>query len=245
MAAWQNLLSSTNATFSGIASWAQSYWETIKGTISSRVQETLNVVIAAWQNLLSSTNATFSGIVSWAQSAWSSVRDAIVSNISSAVSQAQGLWSQLVNAAQSAWNTIQSLWNAAKNAVSSFPSAPSSSSGGGGSSSSGYYSFPAGQGQTANVTWQEPATSTGQASGGFLTKQHGGEVFPGVPYMVGEAGTELFVPREHGRIVPNNALGGTNVTINFNAPVYGVDDLEKAIDLALQRLRWHIRSIGG
>ena len=38
------------------------------------------------------------------------------------------------------------------------------------------------------------------------------------PYLVGERGPELFVPRSSGTIVPNNAMGGsTNVVVNVDA----------------------------
>ena len=46
-------------------------------------------------------------------------------------------------------------------------------------------------------------------------RQFGGPVAANRPYIVGEAGPELFVPSQAGSIVPNNELGGgTNITIN-------------------------------
>lgn len=53
----------------------------------------------------------------------------------------------------------------------------------------------------------------------FGHKALGGPVSAGRPYMVGEAGRELFVPSSSGRIVPNNQLagvGGGNSTIIVN-----------------------------
>lgn len=46
----------------------------------------------------------------------------------------------------------------------------------------------------------------------------GGPVFDGVPYLVGEHGPELFVPRSNGNITPNNQLGGVNINVYVNAP---------------------------
>lgn len=49
-------------------------------------------------------------------------------------------------------------------------------------------------------------------------KADGGPVSGNTPYVVGERGPELFVPRSSGTIVPNHALGGggvTNVTNNY------------------------------
>ncbi len=52
-------------------------------------------------------------------------------------------------------------------------------------------------------------------SGGLGGFAMGGGVNPGNPYMVGEAGPELFVPKVPGTIVPNRGLGGGGgVTIN-------------------------------
>jgi len=56
-----------------------------------------------------------------------------------------------------------------------------------------------------------------QDLGGFLAE--GGPANANTPYIVGERGPELFVPRSSGTVVPNNQLGGmggtTNVTNNY------------------------------
>jgi len=55
-------------------------------------------------------------------------------------------------------------------------------------------------------------------------KAAGGPVLGGVPYLVGEKGPELFVPRSPGRIVPNYALAGAggvgaiNVSVALTVP---------------------------
>ena len=46
-------------------------------------------------------------------------------------------------------------------------------------------------------------------------KAMGGNVNPNMPYMVGERGAEMFVPKTAGTIVPNNQMGG-GVTIEQN-----------------------------
>lgn len=54
----------------------------------------------------------------------------------------------------------------------------------------------------------------------FLTpKAIGGSVQAGKPYMVGERGTEMFVPNQSGAIIPSNKLsggGGTTIVQNIN-----------------------------
>jgi len=52
----------------------------------------------------------------------------------------------------------------------------------------------------------------------------GGLVNAGQPYLVGEKGAELFVPKGDGTIVPNNALGGRSVVNNYNINVNGAID---------------------
>ena len=61
-------------------------------------------------------------------------------------------------------------------------------------------------------------------------RQAGGRVNAGQPYMVGEAGREMFVPQSSGTIVPNNQLAGTNVNITIMA-----NDTEGFDDLLLRR----------
>lgn len=43
---------------------------------------------------------------------------------------------------------------------------------------------------------------------------HGGAVSGGSPVVVGERGPELFVPSSNGQIVPNNQMGGANISVS-------------------------------
>ena len=49
----------------------------------------------------------------------------------------------------------------------------------------------------------------------YSGRQQGGMVKAGQPYMVGEAGKEMFIPNQSGKIVPNHDLGKA-VNVNFN-----------------------------
>ncbi len=54
-------------------------------------------------------------------------------------------------------------------------------------------------------------------SGGSM-RADGGPVSGGMPYLVGERGPELFMPRANGAIVPNHALaGGQTTVLNYHA----------------------------
>jgi len=69
-------------------------------------------------------------------------------------------------------------------------------------------------GGTFGVT---PKTAGIDFSDAFKPKALGGAVGAGRPYMVGERGPELFVPGAQGNIVPNNAMGGSNIVVNVDA----------------------------
>ena len=81
-------------------------------------------------------------------------------------------------------------------------------------------------------------------AGSLYTRANGGPVSAGTPYLVGERGPEMFVPRTSGSIYPNNAMGmgGANVTVNVDATGSSVEgsadqanQLGKAIGLAVQQ----------
>jgi hypothetical protein len=58
---------------------------------------------------------------------------------------------------------------------------------------------------------------TGGLGPAFLAS--GGPAYAGQPYIVGEEGPELFVPRGSGMVVPNDKLrGSSTITVNINSP---------------------------
>jgi|TARA_R110002051_G_scaffold114494_1_gene187433 hypothetical protein len=64
------------------------------------------------------------------------------------------------------------------------------------------------------------------------TKQHGGSVSGGSPYIVGEAGPEMFVPNTSGNIIPNNQMGaeaGGEVTVNFNVTAMDASSFDEML----------------
>lgn len=68
-----------------------------------------------------------------------------------------------------------------------------------------------------------------------IPKAHGGPVFPGRAYEVGEQGRELFVPQTAGTLVPNHALGGGRVVFDFSGFPAARNSLEAARDAEWQR----------
>ncbi len=69
-----------------------------------------------------------------------------------------------------------------------------------------------------NMALSSMIPNTGKGSlGAFLGFANGGRPPVGRASIVGERGPELFVPSTSGTIIPNNAIGGTNVVINIDA----------------------------
>ena len=69
-------------------------------------------------------------------------------------------------------------------------------------------------------TMKKDSGILGSIFGGFL--HAGGSAQAGKPYVVGEKGAELFVPRTSGTVIPNNELGGmggvtNNIVVNVDA----------------------------
>ena len=79
--------------------------------------------------------------------------------------------------------------------------------------------------------------------GGMRTAASGKGALMNQPYLVGERGPELFVPKSNGTIVPNHQMGaGANVTVNVDASGSSVEgnanqasQLGKAIGVAVQQ----------
>lgn len=73
----------------------------------------------------------------------------------------------------------------------------------------------------------------GFLAGGFLTgKAAGGPVSAGSPYIVGEKGPELFLPRSSGTVIPNGQMGG--VVVNQSIDARGNDNPAEILALMPQ-----------
>lgn len=81
-------------------------------------------------------------------------------------------------------------------------------------------------------------------AGPYQFRAKGGPVSAGSPYIVGERGPELFVPGRSGSIVPNDKMGGDNVSVVVNVDAKGTNvqgndqqgnQLGRAISAAVQQ----------
>lgn len=74
-------------------------------------------------------------------------------------------------------------------------------------------------------------------------KASGGDVSGSKSYLIGERGPEIFMPGRHGSIVPNGALGGTQVSIVQNIDARGATmDLAKALPRILKQHGEQVKS---
>ena len=94
-----------------------------------------------------------------------------------------------------------------------------------------------------------PTAVTGQQIGGAQFalgfRADGGPVSSGQPYMVGERGPELFVPKQAGSVVPNEALGGggpINLTV---VNQIGKEEFVKVIDERVESPDGASKMLGG
>lgn len=85
-------------------------------------------------------------------------------------------------------------------------------------------------------------SSTSQLGGffGWLissgnTRANGGPVSAGMPYLVGERGPEVIVPKSAGTVIPNGALAGQQLVSNIYVQGDFGANAQKAVDVSLTR----------
>lgn len=85
------------------------------------------------------------------------------------------------------------------------------------------------------LSQQQLAHWIGAPFGGlFEQRAEGGPVLPGMAYLVGEHGPELFLPRMGGQIINSSAT--SSITHNYNyAPTYGSAPASPSADFAMMR----------
>ena len=81
--------------------------------------------------------------------------------------------------------------------------------------------------------YTDPETGEIRDLGEVGSRAFGGSVVSGQPYIVGERGPELFIPRKDGGVIPNNKIGGTTIIINTD----GTHDGRKVARTVAKELR--------
>lgn len=65
----------------------------------------------------------------------------------------------------------------------------------------------------------------------------GGPVSSGQPYLVGEEGPEIIVPRGSGTVIPNGRIGGASFVLQMNGNIYLTGTTEQAADQFVSKVR--------
>lgn len=65
----------------------------------------------------------------------------------------------------------------------------------------------------------------------------GGPVSSGQPYLVGEEGPEIIVPRGSGTVIPNGRIGGASFVLQMNGNIYLTGTTEQAADQFVTKVR--------
>ncbi len=246
IATWTALRNSVAGAWVAVQSALQGAWDTIK----SAAQTTWTAI----QNVFTSISISGASVAG----AWSGIGSSLSST-----------WNSWISAAQSAYSKLQSIW------ASMSSGGPSTSGGGGGGSygsglatvtvqysntangiqySGSIDNAPAGKSGTVGGTVSsvdEMIASIGQYYGSVAVIGNGVQLaakgFEGwvnrpTPFIMGEGGEPEYVS-----ITPRSKMNGGSgsITININAPVFGVDDLDRKIESAIQEIRRNVRSLGG
>ena len=83
-----------------------------------------------------------------------------------------------------------------------------------------------------------PSAEATALAAGITPLATGGPAEAGHPYLVGEKGPELMVPRASGTIVPNHALGGASVSLTYNiAPGVSASQVLQALNATREQTK--------
>lgn len=185
----------------------------------------LAVLIARWEDTKALLILIWQGLAIIGNAIWTFIKDTIVANVVAAAQILKENWVEFLTFWGNLWEAIKSVmsavvdWilekvNAIIGAVQSAISA------------------------LARIGSSIGASISGAARtvGGFLTgRQHGGAVTAGRPYLVGERGAEMFVPRTSGTIIPN--VGGS-ILVDMRGSVFLDERVAVEIgDLIVNRLQ--------
>lgn len=197
-----------------LAQIGRAVWTGIVAIVGGAARQVAAVVSAAWRVISAVTGPVWRGIAAVVGGAWNLIRS-IATTAAGAVRAAANFMNRIgfgplvaaIGAVAGALLKVIALAAAAASALSKLDPASIAPKVGLG-------------GLNASID----LSKKGRASGG--------PVRAGEAYVVGEKRPELFVPNRSGRIVPRVPAGfgsGGHVTVQVNAPVYGVNDLQSAI----------------
>lgn len=246
----------------GLQRWLHTHWAQITDDASIAWNIVSTAVKIAWEVITSIIHAALTVIVPILQVAWSvifnattiawtvittTIRDAVlgiidvIHGISDVVGFLTGVWKTVTSDISKAVDQIGKIFGGIINAIESpFRTAIAWVVKEWNSTLGSFH-----------VTIPNWVPGLGGDSFGLPKMAQGGPVLAGMPYIVGESGQELFVPRQNGTIVPNGQVGAAGRPIQivnnykFNLtglPQQIVGQIEAAISAHDKQLNQQLRS---
>jgi phage-related minor tail protein len=84
----------------------------------------------------------------------------------------------------------------------------------------------------------KPSAEAIALASGIAPLASGGPMEAGHPYLVGEQGPELVVPKSAGTVIPNHALGGSSVYLTYNiAPGVSASQVMQALNATREQTK--------
>lgn len=84
----------------------------------------------------------------------------------------------------------------------------------------------------------KPSAEALAVASGIAPLASGGPMEAGHPYLVGEQGPELVIPKSAGTVIPNHALGGNNISLTYNiAPGVSASQVMQALNATREQTK--------
>jgi hypothetical protein len=182
-----------NLVWTTIKTVTNAVWATIKAVFDALVAYLRVTIITPLQFLLSIFQSVWRGVLTAVQTAWSSVRAIFQEFIGDGITVVQtaiqgfetawsNVWSGIETVVEDVWSELQGIFADIKSGVQDVTNAV---------------------GKVAGIAKHIPGAS-------LLGKlASGGPASANTPYIIGEEGPEIFVPKGSGTVLPNSVFAGT------------------------------------
>lgn len=251
---WELISEKTKEVWDNITNWIGNAWENIKNAFTNSLNFMVGLIASLMDWILPGWEETFTNmlvvLIEKLTEIYKNVKDFLTSivnyvkeSLNTIFAFWKGIWGTVSEVFTNIWNGIKSAFQSAIDWISEkmeklvapiqrvIDLAKQALSLGGQAVS--------GVGNWVSSTWSN-LTNRGSTITGLEARALGGPVTGGTPYLVGERGPELFVPRSGGTIIPNGA-GGGGVTVIVNGDVSGDELLARVQDGIMNLLRINTR----
>lgn len=222
---YNNVTSSLSNLGNNISNWFNGKQNDIRNFFSNAINNVTSSVSNIWNNVSNWLNNVRNNVSNWfsnlgstitnwfnntrnnislsVQNIWSSAYNILNNAVYSVGNIFSNIWSTISNYMSNVYNTVINAVNSVKNALSSIVDA-------------------------VGNAWNSVRNFASNAWNGLTGRASGGPVFGNTPYLVGEAGPELFVPNSSGYIIDAEETAelftggkiGEGITIIIQGDVY-------------------------